>query len=108
MKRIILFLCMSILAAALCCATASAATANYTFDELRARLTLDDAGYDMILTPSTLEDHQDWLTSNGVDLEQTRIRSLWRQLDEAAAELRFAGVSEEEILRHIREGANHD
>ncbi len=74
MKRIILFLCMSILAAALCCATASAATANYTFDELRARLTLDDAGYDMILTPSTLEDHQDWLTSNGVDLEQTRIR----------------------------------
>ena len=41
-------------------------------------------------------------------VEQTRIRSLWRQLDEAAAELRFAGVSEEEILRHIREGANHD
>ena len=41
-------------------------------------------------------------------VEQSRIRSLWQQLESTVAELRFAGVAEEEILRHVREGAYHD
>ena len=74
MKRIIL--CLSLLAVILSasCVPAMAAKENYDFDELHARLSLDSAGYDMILTPLTLEDHQDWLTAAGVDYAQTVTR----------------------------------
>ncbi|MBQ1705756.1 MAG: GntR family transcriptional regulator [Clostridia bacterium] len=41
-------------------------------------------------------------------VEQSRIRALWQQLDAAAEELRFAGVSEDELLMHIRKGEQHD
>ena len=74
MKRITLLLCLLILAGAVCCASASAASSTYDFDDIHARLTLDSSGYDMVLTPATLESHQDWLTSHGEDLEQTKIR----------------------------------
>ncbi len=72
MKKLLLcFLLMALLAVA-CCASAGAAT--YDFDELKARLTLDTSNYDMVLTPQTLDSHQDWLTARGEDPEQTRIR----------------------------------
>ena len=73
MKKITLLLCIvSVLA--LAAGTAQAAKTSYTFDDIHARLTLDDAGYDMVLTPATLKDHEDWLKTNGIDLEQTTIR----------------------------------
>lgn len=41
-------------------------------------------------------------------VEESRIRALWQQLDAAVAELRFSGVPEEEILRHLQKGEHHD
>ena len=73
MKKITLLLCI-ISVLALAAGTAQAAKTSYTFDDIHARLTLDDAGYDMVLTPATLKDHEDWLKTNGIDLEQTTIR----------------------------------
>ena len=69
-------LCLSLIALTLIVggALVSASAADFDFVDLRARLTLDDAGYDMILTPATLDTRQDWMTANGIDPEQTRIR----------------------------------
>ena len=36
--------------------------------------------------------------------KQERRRLLWKQLDETAAELRWLGVSEEELISHMKEG----
>ena len=72
MKKLLLCLALMILLGAVCCVSAGAAI--YDFDEVRARLTLDTANYDMVLTPQTLDSHLDWLTARGEDLEQTRIR----------------------------------
>lgn len=33
----------------------------YSFDQIRARLTLDDGWFEHVLIPQTLEDHADWL-----------------------------------------------
>ena len=52
----------------------SAAAADYDFDDIHARLKLDASAYGMVLTPGTLETHRDWLTANGMDPEQTKIR----------------------------------
>lgn len=38
--------------------------------------------------------------------DSARLRSLWEQLDRAVAELRFGGVSEQELLAHLRKGAS--
>ena len=73
MKRIILCVCLMVMLAAVC-VPALAAKQDYDFNELHARLSLDSAGYDMILTPLTLEDHKDWLAAAGADYEQTVIR----------------------------------
>lgn len=41
-------------------------------------------------------------------MEQKRMAALWHQLHAAAAELRYAGVSEEELIRRLKEGQQHD
>ena len=74
MKRTLMILCLAALMTVLAATAALAANQVYTFDGPHARLTLDTSGYDMILTPETLESHKDWLIANGVDLEQTVIR----------------------------------
>ena len=33
---------------------------------------------------------------------------LWQQLEHAADELRFAGITEEQLMAHLQKGANHD
>ena len=71
MKKLFFCLAALTLLMALC---ASAEAATYEFSDLKARLTLDATNYDMVLTPQTLESHQDWLTARGEDPEQTRIR----------------------------------
>ena len=99
MKRITLLLCLLILAGAVCCASASAASSTYDFDDIHARLTLDSSGYDMVLTPATLESHQDWLTSHGEDLEQTKIR--YEKLKAFCNKIEAAGIVS-------RPAPNHD
>ena len=42
------------------------------------------------------------------DVGQRRIALLWQQLEHAADELRFAGVTEEQLMAHLQKGANHD
>ncbi len=72
MKRIAF--CLALLLIAGLTVTAFAATAEYTFDGPRARLTLDTSVYDMILTPQTLEKYEKWLTDHGMTLEDTANR----------------------------------
>lgn len=40
--------------------------------------------------------------------DQKRMETLWETLDKAAAELRFLGVSTEELISHIQGGNKHD
>ena len=37
-----------------------------------------------------------------------RIDALWQQLERAADELRFAGVSTQQLIAHLQKGADHD
>lgn len=41
--------------------------------------------------------------AEGSALRQDRLRMLWLQLETAAAELRLAGVSQQELIRHLTE-----
>ena len=41
-------------------------------------------------------------------VEGKRIDVLWQQLERAADELRFAGVSTEQLIAHLQKGADHD
>ena len=40
--------------------------------------------------------------------DQKRMDTLWETLDQAAAELRFLGVSLEDLISHIQGGNEHD
>lgn len=71
MKKSIL---LALAALLLLTASASAATIDFTFDGPRARLTLDTAVYDVILTADTLEKQEGWLTAHGMTLNETAIR----------------------------------
>ena len=37
-----------------------------------------------------------------------RIALLWQQLERTADELRFAGISTDQLIAHLQKGANHD
>ncbi|MBQ4435524.1 MAG: hypothetical protein II879_05450, partial [Clostridia bacterium] len=74
MKKSILCIYMAVLLLAVGAVSAQATTAVYDFDDLHARLSLDNSAYDMVLTPATLDAHRDWLTAQGADFEQTTIR----------------------------------
>ena len=41
-------------------------------------------------------------------VEGKRIDVLWQQLERAADELRFAGVSTQQLIAHLQKGADHD
>ena len=41
-------------------------------------------------------------------VEGKRIDALWQQLERAADELRFAGVSTQQLIAHLQKGADHD
>ncbi len=70
-KALLISLLLLIALAAL---PAAAETEDFTFEGPMARLTLDTASYQTILTPLNLEAHKDWLSANGIDPEQTKIR----------------------------------
>ncbi|MBQ6233114.1 MAG: hypothetical protein IJJ80_06350 [Clostridia bacterium] len=74
MKKSILCIYLAVLLLAVGAVSAQATTAVYDFDDLHARLSLDNSAYDMVLTPATLDAHRDWLTAQGADFEQTTIR----------------------------------
>lgn len=38
--------------------------------------------------------------------DTARLHALWQQLDQTAAELRFSGVSQQELLEHLAKGAS--
>ena len=73
MKRIV-SLWLSLLMLALFVTPASAAETPYSLDPVYGRLTLDNEWFVKVLTPLTLEDNQEWLTAQGMSLEETQAR----------------------------------
>ena len=73
MKRIV-SLWLSLLMLALFVTPASAAETPYSLDPVYGRLTLDNEWFVKVLTPLTLEDNQEWLTEQGMSLEETQAR----------------------------------
>ena len=70
-KRILILLTVLLVGLA---GSASAATLDFNFEGPRARLSLDSAVYDVILTPATLEKNEEWLTAHGMTLSETTVR----------------------------------
>ena len=65
---------MLLLAAVLAAVTALAAESVYPMDPVHGRLTLDDAWFQKVLTPATLESNEAWLKEQGTALEDVRSR----------------------------------
>ena len=55
-------------------ATLTASAQTYSFEASRTRLNLDEALFDVVLTPATLSAHEDWLTAHGIDINETMTR----------------------------------
>ena len=69
------FFCLGLILLMLTLSTAAtAATATYNFEGPRARLMLEQTGYDIVLTPATLDGAESWLTGKGIDFQQTKDR----------------------------------
>ena len=73
MKRFACLL-MSLLLIALSALPALAAESVYPMDPVHGRLTLDDAWFQKVLTPATLESNEAWLKEQGTALEDIRSR----------------------------------
>ena len=68
----------------------------------RAYRELENQGYLV-----TLPGKGTFVTENQ-SIEDQRIQILWQQLERAADELRFAGISTQQLIAHLQKGDCHD